>query len=176
MAVIAYGRLEMLRLRVMRLVSVGLAIASATCGSGPAAPSVLQVGGTWTGTATLTKAVGGECFEPTYAFFVGYEPAPMTFSISQNSSNLSSSTQGCTLTGTAGLSTFLLTATQSTCPEIQRNQLCPDNLTRRDIALVEQTISGSVTGNTMSVTIVEQDNVFAAGTATLVGTLSTTIS
>jgi len=149
-------------------------LVTVACGSSPSTPSAVQIAGTWTGTLKLSSYVGGECLEPGYAMLLGLE-APISFTISQTGSMVTARTDGCTWMGSATLSGFSATSTQSSCPAgVRRDLLCPDRGVIRDVIIVQGTLAGMVQGNGMAVTASQQSNVNVAGTATTVGTVTTT--
>src|SRR5438309_10470392 len=78
---------------------VVLTVLELACGYHPTAPSVAQVAGIWTGTATLTTVNGGECLNDLYSQFIGQQ-GDFSVTITQNGTALSStSLPECPLAG-----------------------------------------------------------------------------
>ena len=161
----------------IRLVPLALIVILATgCGdddSPTAPPSVVQVGGIWTGTVTQVSASGGpEClglFQQSNGLTDNY-----TVSITQNGSSLtataSSQTGGetCNYTGTAGSNSVALNATS--CNPSGYQATC--NFQPRDIAIQTRSVTGTVSGNTMTGTTGETWNVMPRGSSTGLGTVA----
>ena len=149
------------------------------CGDNPTAPSVAQVGGTWTGTGTLRTVSGGDCVAETVRAFVG-QPGDFTMVITQNGTALTSnSLQGCPLTGTADASSFTLSGTAPSCaPARERDWPCQPagSGVFRDLQMTERTITGTLSGTRNLMTVTDKDNVLLPGTATIVDVLTMTIS
>jgi hypothetical protein len=151
-------------------VALTLASAGLSCNSNPSAPSIAQLGGRWTATLIVNSVDGGECLAGLVA--VGMS-STYGLTIDQNGSALEAyPSSGCTLRGTASSSSFTLTAEPSLTCNTFRGLRCPDG-SLRDIALVQQTISGHLDA-TITITDRQQYNLFAAGTSMLAGTLTTT--
>jgi len=153
-------------------------VAALSCGgSTPTGPSVLQIAGTWTGTQTLTAVSGGECLNVLYSQFIGGS-LPITITISQTGASLSMSYGGCSYSGTAGASSFTLESTATCTQPIQRDYPCQivDGGGTRDVAFTNETLSGTLSGNSVTINITETDAVLAAGTSRSVGTLTLTFT
>jgi hypothetical protein len=152
--------------------------AALSCGgASPTSPAVAQVAGTWTGTVTLTGVAGGECIGPLYQEFVG-QSGEFEITIAQTGDSLASTVPvGCSYIGTAGPSSFTLNSTTCVNP-VQRDLPCQITAGggNRDLAIVDQAMTGTIDGNKMSMTITETDNVSVAGTNSSVGTLKLTLT
>jgi len=155
-----------------RIVLIVLVCLIAACGSSsPAAPSIAQVGGVWTGNVTQTGATSttGECL----AFFQQSNGGSdrYTVSITQTGSDLTatassqSSGQSCNYTGTAGATTVSLNATA--CNPVGYAVVC--NGLARDVVINARSVTGTVSGNTISGTTGETWNVVVHNTSTPVG-------
>jgi hypothetical protein len=155
----------------------GVVVLACGCGSdSPAAPSIAQVAGVWTGTATLTAALGGECVGPIFQRGAGI-PSALTASITQNGSALTATvtSQGtgaaCTYSGTAGGS--VLTLNMTSC-QLGAFRLQCSNGAVRDISLLTEAINGTAIGSQITGTASETWNTYLAGTAVPVGVLNLT--
>lgn len=151
-------------IRILALVLVG-----ASCGSNPAAPSWVQVAGTWTGTQTLVKVSGGECVGEVASSLVG-AVAEFVLVVTQSGSSLHATTGGCSFSGSAGSATFTLELDPASCQGVERNLVCANGAVR-DMSVRGGTLSGTVSGNIASGVATYADNVFVAGTTTAVGVL-----
>ena len=93
-----------------------LALGALSCGDdSPTSPSVVQVSGTWNGTATSRGWSGGECVGTTLQAG-GPLAQPFSLSITQSGSDLTASTTSpvtgtCSYTGTAASSSITLNLT-----------------------------------------------------------------
>ena len=158
-------------------VCLGLALLALSCGSTPNAPSVTQIAGTWSGSSRLASIAGEACVAEQLREIVGVT-GPISLVFSQNGSTVTETSfrtsSECRFTGTVGTSTLALRVTSATCNELVRGFPCRDNAGSRDIGLMERTLSGAIDGNRMSLTLIQRDNVFIAGTSTLVGVVTTT--
>jgi hypothetical protein len=163
--------------KVLPAMGLGLALLGVSCGSGPNAPSVAQVDGRWTGTSTLTSITGEECVAEQINNLVGVT-VPFSLVFSQIASNVTetsfATTPECFFTGTVGTSTIALRATSASCHDLLRGFPCRGNAGSRDIGLIERTLSGTIAANKMSLTLIQRENVFIAGTPMLVGVVTTT--
>ena len=165
-------------MKASKLILFVLALAGVSCGSSPASPpSAVSVAGTWAGTQVLTSVSGGDCFAPTYAFYVGVPFPVFPFVIAQTSDNLAMnftlvfSSNTCPFAGVATATGFTLAA--SNCATFSPS-LCEGSRLPRDVSFVSATFSGTVSGNTASATQIETWNVYVSGTQTSVGPLTLT--
>ena len=143
-----------------------------SCGGGsssptaPAAPTIANAAGVWVGNVTQTSATSstGEC-ATLYQLSNGLSDR-FTASITQSSTTLtataSSQTSGssCAYSGTAGTNNITLNATSCTVNFMQGT--C--NGFARDMYLAARSVTGTVSGNTMTGTVGETWNVFVRGT------------
>ena len=140
----------------------------ASCGSNPVQPSQSPLAGTWTGTIDLTSTTGSICSGQSLTGFSGASNL-LIFTVSQAGDRLT--TGGfCSYTGRLDGSQFGFTADASSCP-ISQNVRCEDG-SLRDVRTVSASMSGTGAGNTAQGTINFVENVMAAGSATVVGTLT----
>ena len=148
---------------------------SPTSPTAPSTPTIAQVGGVWTGTATLTNVTGGECVGTVFQLLVGTSDA-LTAAVTQTGSTLTatvtsqSSGTSCSYSGTAGTTTMTLNLT--TCQVSTIVGIQCDGGFVRDIELFAGSITGTVSGNTASGTQAETWNVFVGGTGIGVGPLT----
>ena len=140
-------------MRFLRVAVLLLPLAGLACGDdSPTAPSVVQVGGTWTGTQTLTAVAGGECVGVIFSTFIG-ESAPFVITITQTGDSLASTYQACSYAGTAGSSSFTLNSTSCTIPGYgDVSCQIADGGGTRDVVFISRTISGTINGNSMAAT------------------------
>src|SRR5262245_15204617 len=123
-----------------------------SCSPNSTAPSVLSAAGTWTGEATLTSVAGGECLGVLFNAFVG-NGGPYNLTIAQTGDRLTSTIDGCGYAGTATASSLTL-ASGSCPPDVQRDLPCQaaDGGGTRDLAFNSRTFTGTISGNSMSLT------------------------
>jgi hypothetical protein len=140
----------------------------------PTQPSLVQVGGLWTGSVRLTSVIDGECVGPTLAPSIGTTQVSM-LQITQNSGDLTATaTETSTgintnYSGMAGSNIFTLNATS---PNTMLGFLCSDGQ-RRDVYRTVSTINASVSGNSGNGTAAEAYTVFLPATPIAVGILNT---
>jgi len=156
-------------------------IVSLSCGSTPAttpSPATVSLAGTWSGTATLTAATGGECFNTEWAEFVGFPFGLFPFEIAQTANNVRTSnlpvlgtSNVCDYSGTITGDSFALRASNCTG---RMNQVCRDGRNVRDLVFVSATLTGQVTGSVATANGAETWNVIVTGTSTTVGMLTLT--
>ena len=156
-------------LRRSRWLLVVLSLVAVNCGgdspTAPSTPTIAQVGGVWTSTATLTGVTGGECVGNLFQGFVGTVSAS-TATVTQTGSTLTGTITSpdtgisCSYSGTAGSNTVVLNLT--TC-QVDTAQIECGGGVLRHIQLVAGSATGTVSGNTMSGTAVETWNVFTEG-------------
>jgi hypothetical protein len=158
-----------------------VSLIGAACGSSPTSPrATVSVGGTWSGTATLIAASGGECQGSDFAAAAGASFAVDPFSISQVGDNITMrlplifSAVDCGYSGSTTAAGFSLTAANCGIYPSRRCGEFPGDGRVRDVSFATATFSGSITGDTMSATAVETWNVYVAGTQTSVGSLTIT--
>ena len=157
-----------------RLLTVFLAFGVLSCGDDrPTSPSVVQVSGTWNGTATSRSWSGGECVGTTLQAG-GPLAQPFSLSITQSGSSLSATTTSpatgtCTYTGTAASSSITLNLT-SCAVTLFPGLLCSNGAVR-DLRLVALSTSLNINGNNASGTSTYTYDVFTSGTSTRVGTI-----
>ena len=148
---------------------------SPTSPTAPSTPTIAQVAGVWTGTATLTSVTGGECVGTVLQSAVGSADS-FTAAVTQTGSTLSatitsqSSGLSCSYSGTAGSNTVTLNLTTCQVDTLLDVQCAGGVL--RDMQLIAEGITGTVSGNTVSGTTAETWNVFIAGTTVGVGPLT----
>jgi hypothetical protein len=149
-----------------RLKLVAVAACLSACGGNttPAAPSIAQVGGVWTGLASQSSVSGGQCSD----VFVNGADSSYTLSITQTGSTLAATSTSqltgirCSYTGTAGTNTVALNATS--CSTSAYQVTCTG--AARDIFLVALSITGTISGNAMIGSAGETWNVFPRGSTT----------
>ena len=156
-------------LRRSRWLLVVLSLVAVNCGGSPTAPTtptIAQVGGVWTGTGTRAGVTGGECVGNLFQGFVGTVSA-LTATVTQTGSTLTATVTSpdtglsCSYSGTAGSNTVVLNLT--TCQvDTALNIECGGGVLRH-IQLVAGSVTGTVSGNTMSGTTAETWNVFTEG-------------
>lgn len=167
------------------LLSACVAIA---CGGGndsptaPSTPRVVQVGGVWTATSTITNVTGGECFASAFQSLVG-RSGQETLAITQTGSSLSatatddSSGASCRYEGTAGSSTITMNLVSCTASDVIGAR-CPNGASR-DIRLLTGSINATISGTTANGTTAQTYNVLGpfgspVGTVTLNGSFNAT--
>jgi hypothetical protein len=140
----------------------------------PTEPSLVQVGGLWTGSIRLTSVTGGECVGPTLAPRIGTTQV-YTLQITQNGGDLTATATetgtgiNTNYSGTAGTNVFTL---NTTSPNTILGFPCSDGQ-RRDVSRTVSTINASVSGNSGNGTAAETYNVFLPATPIAVGILTT---
>jgi hypothetical protein len=162
-------------------VVVAAAIACGSSGSptAPATPTIVNVGGVWTGTSRITGVTGGECIGAILQGQVGSTSAS-TLQVTQNGSSLTvratdpASGAFTDYSGTAGRDTVTLNGTYSSIG-LLLDVVCP-NGAHRDVRWQVGTITATVNGNSASGTSADTYNVYVAGTQTGVGILIITSS
>ena len=154
-----------------------LAACGGNSGSSPISPtpSVVQVGGLWNASVTLTSATGGECVGALYASSIGGVTG-YSLSISQTGSSLTatstSRSDGSTIqyTGTAGRNTITLNATNGSAFRLIGIRC--SNGAIRDSAVQTLAVFATISGNSATGTYAQSSNVYTSGTTTGVGTLA----
>lgn len=166
----------------MRYLSPVVLLALAACGGGggspssPSTPQIAQVAGLWRVTATLSSVSGGECAGPFLQALIGTPSgvSRSSVSITQNGATLTATSTSdsngstCQYTGNAGANTFTLN--WQSC-QIGVFRLTCANGAVRDINLVSNSATMTVTGSSGTGTQAESYNVFVAGTNVGVGVL-----
>jgi hypothetical protein len=151
---------------IPRLSILGLIVVVAACGggTGPAAPSVLQIGGTWNVTATLASSIGGECLANAADLSIG---ATLQFpmQVTQSGSAVSSTMASCSYAGTATADGFTLSLLPGPCTQLNANWIVCTNGAARLTQVVSRTLSFTVTGNAARGTRTETTNVITATSA-----------
>jgi hypothetical protein len=142
--------------RLLLAFACAVLVAALACGgtsspSAPSTPTIVNVAGVWNGTTRLTAATGGECVGVLYQANLGATQR-VTAQVSQ-----------------AGTSS--MTLNWASC-QVGVFRLQCSNGAYRDVNLVGDTISATVTGNTMTGTDGSSYNVFVAGTNIGVGMLT----
>ncbi len=169
-------------------VVVGLAVLGLHCGGDstspttPSTPTIAQVAGDWTGTTTLTSVIGGECVGTVFQTMLGL-PFPFTAAVTQTGSTLSATVTlditatTCSYSGTAGSNTVTLNVTSCEVGGSFRRLPCAGGVVR-DMQLIGGSITGTVSGNTVSGTLAEMWNIFVGPTSVSVEplTLNSTFS
>ena len=156
----------------------------ASCGSdsSPAAPTptTAQVAGVWRGTSRIASISGGECFATALQTSVG-AGSPITVAATQSGSSVSATLTtdadggNYTYSGTVGQSAVSLTGSAcSACNTIGAR--CPTSTALRDLKIQTASVTGTVSGATLTGSETETYNLFNAGTATAVGTYTVTSS
>jgi hypothetical protein len=151
-----------------------LSIGALACGDdSPTSPSVVQVGGTWNGTATSRAWSGGECVGPTLQ---AGGPLAQAFSlaITQSGSALTATTTSpatgtCSYAGTAGSNSIALNLT-SCATSLFPNFPCSNGAVR-DLRLVGLSTALNISGNNASGTSTYTYDVFTPGSAARLGTV-----
>jgi hypothetical protein len=175
-------------MRALGIAAVVLAVAlsGAACGGGgsgnPAAPAptpaMAQAGGVWTGVNLSMSVAGGECVGAALALMADGKTA-FTLDVTQNGSLLTAISTApvsgvpTNYSGTASAGRISLTA----APEAEwiRGFSCLNGV-QRDVQSMSDTINMTVSDDTGTVTATQTYNVFIAGTATGVGTMTITSS
>jgi hypothetical protein len=160
---------------------LSVSLIGVSCGSGPTSPSAMEsISGTWSGTATLIGASGGECQGSDFANAVGASLTVDPFPIAQMGDNITMrlplifSAADCAYGGIATTTGFNLAAANCGRYPARRCHEFPGDGRLRDISFATATFSGSVTGTRLSATAVETWNVYVGGTQTSVGSLMLT--
>ena len=149
-------------------------------GSTPSAPSIPQVAGKWTGTATLLSATGGECLAQGVVPFIGMSHA-FSLDVTQTGSVASATIGTCSYTGTVTATGFSLSVSQGSCTQVDQNVVVCPNGAARFTQLVSSVLSFAVNGNIATGTDTDSTNVIAAfengvQVGGVVGVLTTTAS
>jgi hypothetical protein len=151
-----------------------LTIGALACGDdSPTSPSVVQVAGTWNGTATSRAWSGGECVGATLQAG-GPLAQPFSLAITQSGSSLTATTTSpatgnCSYAGTAASSSITLNLT-SCAISVFPNFPCSNGAVR-DLRLVGLSTALNISGNNASGTSTYTYDVFIAGSAARVGTV-----
>ena len=141
----------------------------------PPAPQIVQVAGLWGYTATLTDSTGGGCLSEFFRSQIGATDTG-TVQVMQQGSSLeaivtSDSDETATrYAGTAGSSSIALNAIAADVGSITGIECASGE--RRDLHLVSEALSGTVSGSTITGTHAETNNVFEAGTTNGAGILT----
>ncbi len=178
------------------LLVIAVAVSSAACGGGgsgnPAAPTpaptptptptptpiVAQAGGVWTGVDESMSIVGGECVGEALALWVNRDSA-YSLVVKQSGSDLTAVSTSWLwglpmhYSGTASPGSISLSVNSS--ERWVREYSCLKG-GQRDVELVSDTISMTVSGDTGTATAAQTYHVFIAGTTTSVGTMVVTSS
>jgi len=123
----------------------------------------------------LTSATGGECVGALFQEVIGGTNTG-TLSVTQTSANLTASLRSsgglsCNYTGTAAASSMALNATACSAPGLTGFRCANGAL--RDIRIVSESVSASVSGRTATGAVVTTYDVVIGNTQTSVGTLTT---
>lgn len=162
-----------------RFLLLGALLVSA-CGSDSApiapTPTTAQVGGVWRGTARTISASGGDCFATAFQSQIG-SSAPITVAFTQSGASVnatltSDATGGnYTYSGTVGQAAVSLTGSACSACNFSGAR-CPTGTATRDLRIQTASVSGTVSGASLTGTETELYNLFVAGTATSVGTVT----
>jgi len=167
-----------------RLVGAAAVLLIATaCGSdsptAPSVPSTAQIAGVWRGTLRTDSVAGGECVGSLLQSTVGGIDT-ISAAVTQSGANVTAAvttiaTGGVVnYTGTAGATGIQLSWT--TCTSCNVLAIRCSATATRDLRLVTSTITGTVSGNTITGTEVDTYNVISSTTGVGVGTLTATQS
>ncbi len=180
-------------IRIAALV-VAVAVSGTACsgggGSNPAAPTpapsptptptpiVAQAGGVWTGVDQSMSIAGGECVGEALALWVNRDSA-YSLDVKQSGSDLTAVSTSwlwglpTNYSGTAGAGSISLSVNSS--ERWVREYTCLKG-GQRDVELVSDTISMTVSGDTGTATAEQTYHIFIAGTTIGVGTMVVTSS
>lgn len=148
---------------------------SPTSPSPPPAPTVVQVGGVWSYSATLNSVSGGECVGELQQSAVGGVERG-SLQITQTGSALTATSTSdvsgatCNFTGTAGAGSLALNG--SFCSLGSLTGIRCSNGSVRDMRIQTLGINATVSGSSANGTRAETWNVFTGGTTNGVGTLT----
>jgi hypothetical protein len=143
-------------------------------GSGPTAPTIANIAGSWAGTYALESASGCGCVGDLFQTVIGVT-LPLTLEIAQDGATFEgrvTDEEGvwCDLEGTVGSETF--TASFTTCSDPDPGEVECLNGNRRNLIWGDTAIQGTVIGNRMTGTVLEEDECYNSNTGVLIGTLS----
>jgi len=168
-----------LRIATVGLACVWLVSLSTGCGgggggSGPTAPTIAAIAGNWTGTYAAESASGCGCVADLFQTTIGL-PFTLSMEISQDGSTFEgrlTDEEGvwCDLEGTVGSEAF--NAEFTDCSETDPGDVECLNGNRRYVAWGQTTLQGTVIGNRMTGTVLEDDECFNSNTGAYIGVLS----
>lgn len=168
-----------LRIAMAGLASGWLVLLATGCGgggssSGPTAPTIANVAGNWTGTYAAESASGCGCVGDLFQTIIGV-PLTLTMEIQQNGSTFEGRLTDedgvwCDLEGTVGSEAF--NAEFTSCSETDPGEVECRNGIQRYVAWGRTTLQGTVIGNRMTGTVLEEDECFTSNKDEFLGVLT----